>query len=93
MYRVIYERRVATKDIPNLKSANLLKQFFKELDAVKSNPFVGKQQKIPLKGKRTVRINQQHRIFYTIDTNIIIIDDVAYEGTITILQAFGHDYQ
>ena len=92
MYRVLYARNVLTKDIPKLKSANLLKQFFKEVDALKENPSIGKQLLGPLKGKRSVRINQQHRIFYTFSNDIIVIEHIAYNGTINILQAFGHDY-
>jgi len=92
MYRVQYARSVLTKDVPKLKSANLLGQFFKEIDAIKVNPFVGKLLTGPLKGKRSVRINLQHRIFYTIDQNKIIVDGVDYEGMVSVLQAFGHDF-
>jgi len=91
MYRIQYARSVLTKDIPKLKSSNLLIQFFNEIDAIKDNPFIGKQLTGPLKGKRSVRINLKHRIFYTIDQTIIIIDAITYEGTISVLQAFGHD--
>ena len=93
MYRVRYARDVLKKDIPKLKSANLLEQFFKELDEIKQNPLKGKALTGPLKGKRSVRINLQHRIFYTFDNVKIIIDDVDYDGTISILQAFGHDFE
>jgi len=92
MYRVQYARSVLAKDIPKLKSANLIGQFFKEMDSIKANPFIGKLLTGPLKGKRSVRITLQHRIFYTIDLNKIIFDEVEYEGTINVLQAFGHDY-
>ena len=60
---------------------------------IKLNPFIGKPLTGPLKGKRSVRINIQHRIFYTFDTNIIVLDSMEYEGTINVLQAFGHDYK
>ena len=80
------------KDMPKLKSANLLNQFFKEMDTIKANPLVGKVLTGLLKGKRSVRINLQHRIFYTFDQTKIIMDDAEYEGTINILQAFGHDF-
>ena len=93
MYRVRYARDVLKKDMPKLKSANLIGQFFKELDEVKRNPYIGKMLTGPLKGKRSVRINQQHRIFYTFDSNKIMADDVDYDGTINILQAFGHDFE
>ena len=73
-------------------SANLLEQFLKEIDTVKADPFSGKILVGPLKGKRSVRINLQHRAFYTIKQGKIIADDVEYEGTVSILQAFGHDY-
>ena len=91
MYKIRYAHDVLTKDIPKLKSANLLKQFFKEVDAIKANPFAGKILTGPLKGKRSVRINQQHRIFYMFDQNNITLCDVIYDGTISILKAFGHD--
>ena len=91
MYRIRYARDVLSKDMPKLKSANLLNQFFKEMDIIKVNPFIGKVLTGPLKGKRSVRINLQHRIFYTFDQTKVIINDIEYEGTINILQAFGHD--
>jgi Txe/YoeB family toxin of Txe-Axe toxin-antitoxin module len=62
------------------------------LDAIKRNPFIGKQLTGPLKGKRSVRINLKHRIFYTFDTHKFTEDDAEYNGTINILQAFGHDF-
>ena len=92
MYRVQYARSVLTKDIAKLKSANLIGQFFREMDAIKANPFIGKLLTGILNGKRSVRINIQHRIFYTIDQRKIIVDDVEYEGMINVLQAFGHDF-
>ena len=92
MYRTQYARSVLTKDIHKLKSANLLGQFFKEMDLVKADPSIGKLLTGPLKGKRSVRINLQHRIFYTFDQRKIVVDDLEYEGTINILQAFGHDF-
>jgi Txe/YoeB family toxin of Txe-Axe toxin-antitoxin module len=91
MYRVRYAHDVLKKDMPKLKSANLLNQFFKELTEIKQNPYIGKILTGPLKGKRSVRINLKHRIFYTFDNIKIIIEDVEYNGTISILQAFGHD--
>jgi len=92
MYKVQYARSVLTKDIPKLKSANLIEQFFREMETVKANPFIGKVLAGPLKGKRSVRINLQHRIFYTTDQRKIIVDGVEYEGTINVLQALGHDF-
>jgi len=92
MYRIQYARSVLTKDIPKLKSANLLEQFFREIESIKSNPFVGKLLTGPLKGKRSVRINLQHRIFYTIAQSPIIIEGIEYEGILQVLQAFGHDF-
>ena len=91
MYRILYARDVLSKDLPKLKSANLLNQFFKEIDLIKINPFNGKVLTGPLKGKRSVRINLQHRIFYIFDQTTITIDGIEYEGTINILQAFSHD--
>lgn len=91
MYRIQYARDVVSKDMPKLKSANLLRQFFKEIDSIKTNPYVGKILVGPLRGKRSVRINQQHRIFYTFDDKKIVVNGAEYEGTVYILQAFGHD--
>jgi len=93
MYRVRYAHDVLTKDIPKLKSANLLKQFFEEIDTIKGNPNIGKILIGPLKGKRSVRINLQHRIFYTFDSNEITIKKITYDGTVNILQAFGHEFE
>ena len=92
MYRIQYARSVLSKDMPKLKSANLMAQFLKEIESIKANPFIGKSLTGPLKGKCSVRINLQHRIFYTIEPNKITINDVEYEGTISVLQAFGHDF-
>ena len=93
MYRVRYARDVLKKDVPKLKSANLLNQFFKEIDEIKKNPYIGKILIGPLKGKRSVRINLHHRIFYTFDNIKVITDGIIYDGTINILQVFGHDFE
>jgi Txe/YoeB family toxin of Txe-Axe toxin-antitoxin module len=92
MFRILYARDVLKKDIPSLKAANLFSQYSTEIENIKSNPSIGKQLTGPLKGKRSVRINLQHRIFYTFDNKKIVIDDVEYEGTIKVLQAYGHDF-
>jgi|GEM_PF-2375206 len=93
MYNIRYARDVVSKDLPKLKSANLVRQFLREVDIIRANPFVGKILIGPLKGKRSVRINLQHRIFYIFEQSEIVINDTTYEGTITILQAFGHDFR
>jgi Txe/YoeB family toxin of Txe-Axe toxin-antitoxin module len=92
MYKIIYARSVITKDMPKLKSANLVLQFFKEIDAIKADPFIGKLLTGPLKGKRSVRIKLQHRIFYIFNSDKFTESGIEYEGTISILQAFGHDF-
>ena len=51
MYRVRYARDVLKKDMPKLKSANLLEQFFKELAEIKQNPFAGKNSNRSVKGQ------------------------------------------
>jgi Txe/YoeB family toxin of Txe-Axe toxin-antitoxin module len=91
MYRVQYARDVLKKDIPNLKAANLFEQYSREIANIKNDPFIGKQLTGPLKGKRSVRINLQHRIFYIFDNKKVVIDDIEYDGTISVLQAYGHD--
>ena len=92
MFKIKYARLVLTKDFPKLKSANLLEQFLREVELLRNDPFSGKQLTGPLKGKRSVRINLQHRIFYTVEKTDIVIDAVKYDGIVTILQAFGHDF-
>jgi len=92
MYRVRYAHDVLTKDIPKLKSAHLMKQFLKEMDNIKQNPNVGKMLTGPLKGKRSVRINVQHRVFYTFDNVEVVVENQLYKGTVSVLQAFGHDF-
>lgn len=92
MYKVKYAKSVLTKDLPKLKSANLVEIFLKEVEKIKSNPFLGKQLVGPLKGKRSVRINIKHRIFYIIYTEEVCEKDTVYDGTVHILQAFGHDF-
>ena len=49
MYKVQYAHDVLSKDVPKLKSANLLKQFFKEIEQIKLNPYIGKLLVGPLK--------------------------------------------
>lgn len=93
MYNIIYAKSVLTKDLPRLKSANLTTAFLKEIELIKIDPFIGKILVGPLKGKRSVRINLQHRIFYTIDNNTITVNGVEFNGTVDVLQAFGHDYR
>lgn len=91
MYKIQYARSVLAKDLPKLKSANLLKQFLQAVEKIKEDPFIGKQLTGPLKGKRSVRINLQHRVFYVIYQEMSAEDDIAYQGYVNILQAFGHD--
>lgn len=102
MYEILYTKQ-AMKDIEKLKiNKNLYARYLEKEKEISINP---KCPNVPqgdfseLKGNLKViyhiRLNQKHRIFYTISDNEreIYIDKIEEipDGKVKILQAFGHD--
>lgn len=93
MYRIVYEKQ-AVKDIKNLKSAGLADKAKELIETVREDPFkrppdyeslVGN-----LKGYFSRRINIQHRLVYQVYAEPVIVDSIAYEGTVKILRMWSH---
>jgi len=81
-YTVLYTKK-AIEDIQNLKAAKLASKaecLCKTL-VIDPKPFNSKQLSGDLKGKRSIRINLQHRLVYEI---------VQKERVIKILSMWGH---
>ena len=93
MYRIVYEKQ-AVKDIKNLKSAGLDKKAKELIDIIRNNPF----QKPPsyeglvgnLQGFYSRRINIQHRLVYQVYGELVIVDNVEYDGTVKIVRMWTH---
>jgi Txe/YoeB family toxin of toxin-antitoxin system len=82
IYNVLYTKK-AIEDIQNLKAAGIATKaegLCKSL-AVNSRPLNSKQLNGDLKGKRSIRINLQHRLVYEI---------LKEEKVIKILSMWGH---
>lgn len=103
MYEILYTKRAA-KDIDKLKSSPTLYRKYEEREnLIASNPYspdVPQGDFSKMKGYKNlyhVRINQKHRIFYSItkiDDHIEVdIEGIEIEGKVKILQAYGHDFE
>ena len=102
MYEIYYSKQ-AIKDIEIIKRNQKIYNRYKEKESkIALNP---KNPDVPqgdfselkgnLKGIYHVRLNQKHRIFYTVsdkDKSIYIdeIEEIS-DGKVKILQALGHD--
>lgn len=93
MYRIVYDKQ-AIKDIKNLKSAGLDRKAKELIEVIRENPFknppifeglVGN-----LKGFFSRRINIQHRLVYAVYAELVVIDDVEYEGIAKIIRMWTH---
>jgi Txe/YoeB family toxin of toxin-antitoxin system len=93
MYRIVYDKQ-AIKDIKNLKSVGLDRKAKELIEVIRENPFknpppfeglVGN-----LKGFFSRRINIQHRLVYEVYAELVVIDDVEYEGIVKIIRMWTH---
>lgn len=82
MYTLIYHKRTIL-DKQKLKASNLLQKTGRLCESLAINPYPinSKQLYRDLKGKRSVRINLQHRIIYEV---------FEEEKIIKILSMWGH---
>lgn len=93
MFCVVYDKQ-ATKDIKNLKAAGLDKKARQLIEIIKGDPF----QTPPtyerlvgvLQGFYSRRINIQHRLVYQVHFEPVIVDGIAYEGTIKIIRLWTY---
>lgn len=93
MYKIVYTGQ-ALKDLEKLKLFQLSQRGKKLVDIIRENPY----QKPPefeklvgnLKGFYSRRINIQHRMVYQVYHEPVIVDGVAYEGTIKIIRMWTH---
>lgn len=102
MYEIVYTKQ-AVKDLEKLKeSKSLYKKYEEREKLISINPYspaVPKGDFSQMKGYKNlyhVRINQKHRIFYSVtrylDDFEVIIEGIEIEGKVKILQTYGHDY-
>lgn len=84
MYKVIIKNS-AKKDLKKLKQNYLRKNFEEIIQQLKENPFEDNQgfEKLfpPSEGKYSRRINVQHRVVYSVDTE---------SRTVAIFSAWSH---
>ena len=84
MYRIVYTK-IATKDIPKLKSAHLDEKAKSLIEIIKENPFQNPPpyEKLvgDLNGAYSRRINVQHRLIYEVYES---------EKTIKIISLWTH---
>ena len=102
MYEIRYSKR-AMKDLEVLKrNKKAYKRYLEKEKRIAENP---KRPNVPQgdfseltgnrKGVYRLRINQKHRVFYTVadEEHLVYIDEIEffYEGIVHILQTQGHD--
>ena len=88
MYLIKFTKQ-ATKDAKKLKSAGLDKKAKELINVVSKNPFAYPPAFEPLvgnlQGMYSRRINYQHRFVYEVITDSILVNGIAYEGTVKVL--------
>lgn len=93
MFRIVFEKQ-ALKDLEKLKEANLSLKAKKIVEIIKDNPFQNppryERLVCNLDGLYSRRINIQHRLVYQVYDEAVVIDGVAYEGTIKIIRMWTH---
>lgn len=93
MYRIVYDKQTV-KDIKNLKAAGLDKKAKELIGIIRENPYQSPPtyEKLVgnLKGVCSRRINIHHRIVYQIYEEPVVIDGVAYDGTVKIIRMWSH---
>lgn len=93
MYRVVYTKQ-AIKDIRNLKSAGLSDKARELIEIIKNEPFKNPPPYEGLVGNLdgfySRRINIKHRLVYQVSVDVVLVDEIKYEGTIKIVRMWTH---
>ncbi|MBO5176690.1 MAG: Txe/YoeB family addiction module toxin [Lachnospiraceae bacterium] len=93
MYRIVFTKQ-ALKDLENLKKIGISNKAKVLVDVVRENPYQNPPRYEKLVGKLdgifSRRINIQHRLVYQVYEEIMVENDVEYQGTIKIIRMWTH---
>ena len=93
MYKIVFTKQ-ALKDLENLKKIGISNKAKILVDVIRENPYQNPPRYEKLVGKLdgilSRRINIQHRLVYQVYEEIIIENDVEYQGTIKIIRMWTH---
>lgn len=93
MYKIVFTKQ-ALKDLENLKKIGISNKAKVLVDVIRENPYQNPPRYEKLVGKLdgilSRRINIQHRLVYQVYEEIIIENDVEYQGTIKIIRMWTH---
>ncbi len=93
MYKIVFTKQ-ALKDLENLKKIGISNKAKVLVDVIRENPYQNPPRYEKLVGKLdgilSRRINIQHRLVYQIYEEIIIENDVEYQGTVKIIRMWTH---
>lgn len=93
MYKIVFTKQ-ALKDLENLKKIGISNKAKVLVDVVRENPYQNPPRYEKLVGKLdgifSRRINIQHRLVYQVYEEIMVENDVEYQGTIKIIRMWTH---
>jgi len=93
MYKIVFTKQ-ALKDLENLKKIGISNNAKVLVDVIRENLYQNPPRYEKLVGKLdgilSRRINIQHRLVYQIYEEIIIENDVEYQGTVKIIRMWTH---
>ena len=93
MYKIVFTKQ-ALKDLENLKKIGISNKAKVLVDVIRENPYQNPPRYEKLVGKLdgilSRRINIQHRLVYQVYEEIIIENDVEYQGTVKIIRMWTH---
>ena len=93
MYKIVFTKQ-ALKDLENLKKIGISNKAKVLVDVIRENPYQNPPRYEKLVGKLdgifSRRINIQHRLVYQVYEEIIMENDVEYQGTIKIIRMWTY---
>ena len=93
MYKIVFTKQ-ALKDLENLKKIGISNKAKVLVDVIRENPYKNPPRYEKLVGKLdgifSRRINIQHRLVYQVYEEIIMENNVEYQGTIKIIRMWTH---
>lgn len=93
MYKIVFTKQ-ALKDLEKVKKIGISNKAKVLVDVIRENPYQNPPRYEKLVGKLdgilSRRINIQHRLVYQVYEEIIIENDVEYQGTIKIIRMWTH---
>lgn len=95
------------KDLRILLQSDKIKRKWDELiKSLKENPYRLPSRFVPQEGLKynkqyrgkdlyhaVIDKSEKDRLFYIIDNNIIVLQDLQYKGVVELIQSLGHDFK